>query len=109
MPHDSSSLGSWLDRRLSRRSALAALASGAAAGLLAACQQPAAPPSPTAAPKPAATTAPAPAATTAPALAATPAPAATKAPAAVGPAKDVKIYWHPGHYYECYKAVFAQA
>jgi sulfonate transport system substrate-binding protein len=74
-----------LQQRISRRGALAAVAATAAAGLLAACQQPAAAPTakPTAPPAPAATTAPAPAATTAPAAAATTAPAAaTQAPAA---------------------------
>ncbi|MCL5110147.1 MAG: extracellular solute-binding protein [Chloroflexi bacterium] len=78
-----------------------------AVGSLAACA-PAAAPSPTAAPKPAETAKPAaPAASAAPA--ATTAPAATQAPAAAGPAKDLKIYWHPGHYYEAYKAVWAKA
>lgn len=102
MPRHSKPSGSWLDRRLTRRGALAVLATGATASLLAACQQPAAP-APTAAPKPAATAAPAPAATTAPA------PVATAAPAATGPAKEIKVYWHPGHYYEAYKAVWAKA
>lgn len=84
MANDTTARGSWLGRRLSRRGALAALATTAAAGLLAACQQAAAPAptaKPTAPPAPAAaTSAPAPAATTAPA--GTAAPAATQAPAA---------------------------
>ena len=69
--------------RISRRRFLVQAAAVGALPLLAACQ-PAAAPSPTAAPKPAATTAPAPAATQAPKPAATtaPAPAATQAPAA---------------------------
>lgn len=80
MKKESTPQVSWLGRRLSRRGALAAFATTAAAGLLAACQQPAAAPTakPTAPPPPAATTAPAPATTAAPKPAATQAPAAKK-------------------------------
>ncbi|MDA8217288.1 MAG: ABC transporter substrate-binding protein, partial [Dehalococcoidales bacterium] len=78
MANENRPLVSWLGRRLSRRNALAALATTATAGLLAACQPAAVPePKPTAPPAPAAST-PKPTAPPAPAAAPTQAPAAKK-------------------------------
>ncbi|MHB1415503.1 MAG: ABC transporter substrate-binding protein [Chloroflexota bacterium] len=78
MANENKPLVSWLGRRLSRRGALAALATTATAGLLAACQPAAVPESkPTAPAAPAAST-PKPTAPPAPAAGATQAPSAKK-------------------------------